>query len=1033
MTIKNIYFKIIFFVLAFFFFQTANLSAQSFYSAYYTEENGLPSSTVYDIAQDKNGIMWFVTRNGVASFDTYEWNKFLFPNNFNPDNYNYLSIDSNNTVWVSSRLDSISILSLKNGKWKALPTAPGNANKNIFVTSFEMLKGGNNPEFAVGTKSTGLFLFSDGKWKNLTSAGKFDFSSISALNYSHDSLYILTSHNLYVLQKNTPVKIFETAPGNMHDTLINMDIEYTDEGKKFWVLRSNSVGYILNGTYHLIKGNIPIRFSSEYRRTSIKAGYFNKLIFASRFSIFECNKDGSEFRELKKTNGLIDDGANAIFIDRENILWFASDRGLSKLPSQRFSNYDKEQGLLSDEVTAIVERNNGEMIFGHEKGFSIMRNQSIKHIQFQNDSLRPVNSRVQDLAVDKFGNVWFAASDKGFGYISKDDKIHLLKNNLLSLPAISLNIDSSGNILLLSRFHLYTYKHGKGIKDISPHLKGLFPAFRKIFISADNASYIVTTQTGVLYQTPKKKWLAIQSKDNEPANNDYSILPGYNGKLLIGAINGLFYAKGDSILKYNENGLSISDPIYFILKDKNKNLWFGTDDGVIRWNGNYQRRYGVKEGLKGLETNRDAGMVSSDGNIWIGTNMGASRYNSMYDSDSIPAPIVLISSMDADGRSLNLTSPVTLNSDQNNFLFYIKIISFYDENNNVFKAKLENFDKIWSKNINAKSRFIRYTNVHPGTYNLLVKGRNSLEVWSQPVKSPVITVLPYFYERWWFYLLVISFVLFTGYIIVTYIDKGKYARNLEKEVNKRTKELKRSEEMLLSLNADKDKFFSLIAHDLRRPFHGFLGFSQILSENIEELSKEEIIDIAKRLHTSANNIFNLLENLLQWARIQTGRIEINKESFDFYDLLNFVIALLSDNASRKGISFDSAVSPGSLVIADRNMINSVVQNILSNSIKFTRENGTIKIFSNDYIDFYEFGIKDSGIGMTEDELKKLFRIDVNFTNPGTNGEEGTGLGLILSREWIELNNGTIRVESRPGEGTTVYFTLVKDETPSHVQ
>ena len=244
--------------------------------------------------------------------------------------------------------------------------------------------------------------------------------------------------------------------------------------------------------------------------------------------------------------------------------------------------------------------------------------------------------------------------------------------------------------------------------------------------------------------------------------------------------------------------------------------------------------------------------------------------------------------------------------------------------------------------------------------------------------------------------------------------------------------LTESEEKLKELNASKDKFFSIIAHDLKGPFQGLMGYSEVLSKDIENLSKDEIKEFASDLHTSAKHLFRLLENLLQWTRIQRGIIECHPTSLRIAQLASMSIDLSSFNAHKKNISIENNIDPELHLIADMNMINTVLRNLISNAVKFTPENGSITLSSEQFEDFSEIHISDTGVGISEEDMTKIFNLDAHHTTIGTNNEKGTGLGLILCKDLIEKNNGQIKVNSTPEQGTTFTFSL-PNATPDNIE
>jgi|GEM_PF-1934468 len=228
---------------------------------------------------------------------------------------------------------------------------------------------------------------------------------------------------------------------------------------------------------------------------------------------------------------------------------------------------------------------------------------------------------------------------------------------------------------------------------------------------------------------------------------------------------------------------------------------------------------------------------------------------------------------------------------------------------------------------------------------------------------------------------------------------------------------------LQELNAAKDKFFSIIAHDLKNPFSVLLSVTEALQEGFSNLNDDEKNRSIQKIHQSANLLYSLLDNLLQWSMSQTGRIKYEPEKMDLGTVVVSAASILRLKAESKKIRLQSEIPQQTYVKADVDMIKTVVRNLLVNAIKFNKEGGHVRIYSNQHEQFLEVSVEDTGIGMSEADIKKLFRIDVKNKTIGDSKEKGTGLGLILSKEYIEKNGGTIRVESQPGTGSRFIFTL----------
>lgn len=236
-------------------------------------------------------------------------------------------------------------------------------------------------------------------------------------------------------------------------------------------------------------------------------------------------------------------------------------------------------------------------------------------------------------------------------------------------------------------------------------------------------------------------------------------------------------------------------------------------------------------------------------------------------------------------------------------------------------------------------------------------------------------------------------------------------------------EIKQKNEELQKLNAEKDKFFSIIAHDLKSPFNSILGFSEILVENIGKKDLKSIREYSNIIHKSSQRAMDLLMNLMEWSRSQTGRMEYNPEYFEMVELIKEVKLLLNDSAVQKSINIESHLPTKTLAFADKAMISTVLRNLISNAIKFTNLNGEINIDLKENISEINVCITDTGIGIPERTLDNLFQLGENISTPGTQNEKGTGLGLILCKEFIEKHRGKIWVESKEGEGSMFCFTI----------
>ncbi|HKJ78710.1 MAG TPA: PAS domain-containing sensor histidine kinase [Prolixibacteraceae bacterium] len=239
-----------------------------------------------------------------------------------------------------------------------------------------------------------------------------------------------------------------------------------------------------------------------------------------------------------------------------------------------------------------------------------------------------------------------------------------------------------------------------------------------------------------------------------------------------------------------------------------------------------------------------------------------------------------------------------------------------------------------------------------------------------------------------------------------------------------------SQARLRELNATKDRFFSIIAHDLKSPFANVLGLSEMLEEHAQNKDYGELEQISKLIHQSSLLAMDLLTNLLEWARAQTGRIKFNPVKVNLKEQVNEVKNLLTNLALQKSITIHNNLENNTFVQADKKMLSTIFRNLISNGIKFTHQGGKITVNATQLDHQIIVSVADNGIGMNPELTDNLFKIDYSYSSPGTHQETGTGLGLLLCKEFVDFHNGKIWAVSTPGKGSTFHFTLSADSQNS---
>ena len=390
-----------------------------------------------------------------------------------------------------------------------------------------------------------------------------------------------------------------------------------------------------------------------------------------------------------------------------------------------------------------------------------------------------------------------------------------------------------------------------------------------------------------------------------------------------------------------------------------------------------------------------------------------------------------------------------------------------------YKYMLEGFDEHWNET-DASTRQATYTNLHGGNYVFRVIASNGDGVWNTEGLKINVHVKPPFWKTHWFNALVIMFILFGFYFI--YANRVRNLRvqknKLRQKVNEKTIELTKKNELLVEqadqlnetntlleerhqrieeqteeltvqkdelayqanklsrmnselkdLNEKKNRFFSVIAHDIKNPFNAIMGFVEMLKLDGKTLTTEKRNAYVEAIYTSSRALYNLLENLLLWARAQSDRVKFNPKIFPVRAIINESLFVQKENYKKKFIDVKVNLDEEIEVYADQDQLNIVVRNLISNAIKFTPENGNILIEGTIKGNEFILKIKDSGVGISPGDKENLFKIDKSVSTVGTDGEKGTGLGLILCKEFIENHNGKIWIESEVGKGSTFGFSI----------
>lgn len=863
-----------------------DIFCQKILTVSYNEEDGLPSTTVYSVTQDSQGYIYFTTRNGLARYSGKEWKTEW--NTFQPSHADkaYFYKDENNDIWILSNFVNKLLYKKEANDWVIKAVIPEkflNQVERNYIP-FAVSSSNNNLRF-LAYSNKHLLYFSNNKWKKIDLDTNIYVNKI--IGYK-DEFFLATNKGLLFFDKNLNLSYLSNSIPKQEFFTVALENQES-RISKIWLAGAGFIAYYDYKNYNIFVKSEHIVRKTNAENVVLIPNYYHSLIYASLATIVVATKDNLRIIPLSMANNLKDNSANDIFIDREYNIWIANDRGVTKIPSLRFMNYDKSSGFLENEVTSIVETN-GIHYIGHNSGISVaLQNYKIIHLKFDNPS--PV-TRVMDMDVSPFGEIYVAATDKGLLKITKDNK--LINTNFPSKDLVqSVAFDRKGNLLVATNFEVYS----KSIN--SAEFKLIYKSnnqIRKIFIDQDNFIWLSTVIGGVVKIQNNSIYLF--KGENAYANSTTAINFDIPDTVLVGTKKGLYYVAQNKLKPY---WLKIDRPVYFIKKYFNY-IWIGTDAGVFRWDGKSLAQFGTKQGISGFETNRDACYLDKFGTLWIGTNSGLTRYNYHFDNLPIPKPIVKIKSINYNiSESINISNllrEITLPSNSFNITFDIDVLSFIDENSNTIQYKLEGFDRDWfdfQKNITTN---FLYRKLPYGSYRLKLRAKNSIGIISDEISSPLIIVEVPYYLSPIFILLVVIIILVVVYLIIKYISNWQYRKKLEEEVKSRTKELLESQTrykqmfvdnnaymifyhpqtgMILEANPSALNYFGITESDI-----GNITIFELLSDKVE--NKEEFLnylveqkEFETRYKTANNEVrngiiyqskINLSDNMFIYAIIQ---------------------------------------------------------------------------------------------------------------------------------------------------------------------
>ncbi|MFO7608722.1 MAG: ATP-binding protein [Candidatus Krumholzibacteriia bacterium] len=752
----------------------------------FSEQGGLPMSAVNGVVQAQDGTLWLVGRGGAAVFDGFAWRREDEGDGVGTVPLGRIATDGGGNLWAVARHTPVQLFRREAGQWQALPPCPASAwGRAVSAFAVDGSRA-QDPVIAVATSQAGVRIWRRGAWRELALPGG---ARVHHLRWQDGTLGAATAQGLYTIAvpEEGPLRAVPVAglpAGPVYATVgTGADLGQIVAGRG-WLGRLGAGGYTPIATDPRL--DLPDAFAGVAAVRDSLGG-----IWCSTPSLVVHHHPLSGLEFLDRSSGLVANGAADLTVDREGQVWLVGPRGVSVLGDRRATGWDREAGLLADEVTAVLELADGRILLGHEGGLTVLADEP-RPVPITRDG---ATSRVMGLAAAPDGSLWLAGGALGLARLDEDLRPHWMwrpARRSGSCAAVAVGPDGTvwagGSDGLVRRVgDAFLPVPLTTPADSTPVL------VRRIHAAADGTVHLATGRHGVIVVTPAGAVRRTAVADPE-ANSTYAVQPAPDGGWWVGTGAGLRRLGPGGIGPIGLADPVIDRPVYAIATDPAGRVWFGTDAGVRAWDGIALRPFGVADGLLGAETNRDAVTVDSQGRLWVGTDRGVTVLDERLGWDGAPPPAARLEAFVVDGLVLPPDRALRLGPDARELVIRLGSSSLAAPGRIRFRTYLEGFDRRWREAETLPDRALRFTNLPVGTYRFHAQAVDADGRPGAVVTSASLQVAPPLWRRPAVLASAAVAILGLVWLAATAVNGRAYARRLRREVAARTAELAASEQ-----------------------------------------------------------------------------------------------------------------------------------------------------------------------------------------------------------------------------------------------
>ncbi|MCP4572397.1 MAG: response regulator [bacterium] len=754
---------------------------QSYHFHTYDETDGLPSSSVSGIAQDGDGAIWMATRNGLVRYDGFRWLPEAVPATMLPGVAD-VEVGADGRLWILHGKTPLSVSVRVDGAWRLLPPC---RQSGADWTARGFAVGGSEgaPAVLAWTPANHLYLFDEERWQLVATAGqRFIIYSAHPLA---DGFLVATSAGLLRIRTGTPLPTVAAVPGMPPGPAYGMVPDGTDGAVlvagEHWLSRLDRTGC------QVLERDEMIRVKQLSHEVTVATDHVG--------GIYLGDADGIRYRhprrgwEILDTRDFAAPGAYDILVDREGLVWIAGLRGVTKIVSRRFTNFDADSGFPDDEVCAVQPLPDGGVLLGHPHGLTRFVGDEVQ--QVIDTDVGTGRCRTMDIAPDPEGGYWVAAERVGIARYQNNGRLTWHGNpSTPPLPIFALHADDAGKLWVGTVRGLFRVDRDAIVAGTATfELVVEKISVRRIEPAVGGGIWVTTPRLGVLrIRGDEQEWYGGPSSSR--LGQAYAVLER-DDRVWVGTAGGLARIEGDSLVA--ETAPRINDMIFGMLADRAGRVWFGTDRGVRCWQDGKLRAWRTTDGLAGNETNRDALAEDASGRIWIGTDRGVSVFDPLHDAQPTVDLPVRFTSVEVDGREVPPAGLLELPANTHEVVFRFTAYAFRDEQHLRFRTRFEPLQSAWTPARIIPDHSLRYTNLPPGLHRLHLQAVDVEGNVSEVLVSPDLRLRPPVWRTPWFVAGVVLAVLALLALLVFAVANRRFAERLGREVADRTAELRASE------------------------------------------------------------------------------------------------------------------------------------------------------------------------------------------------------------------------------------------------